>query len=978
MVTLWNDRFSWSGEIPTNYSELNPVALNRVIQGSGDGRYTDQINSSREWQHHGSDSAVFWGRTSGPMGHRMQLNGLDPATEQSRVQLDHFSGLWPNSGRVLIGGWFWQRYIMSFNPLINTRDSDPFVYLSTAASGNPRMQVYSATGALLLDRYETSMPWIQTTAPYFLGFMLDSAGTAQMFSAHSDGRRWVGPERTFDGAANFGATADVEVFSLRSANYYESGFFDEILIAHPSAAFDLEEFTNDLGNGTWANGQSNETDRDYFSSMDIIDSQGIRYNGSTAYSTELGAEEIEWFRRPTFDGFPSSYTLRLSENGGLTWSTPSTLPTEFSGLIRASASITSDEWFSGVEVTIPLDPAYPPEPSHDPVSNTVTTSEAEGVIWSHEGTVTIPEQGITITATPAPGYEFPSGVTFQWHYEFTMPDPPTVDFIPDLSFMQGDLPYVQQLNFTAAAPYHWTISSPSLASVSLDNGQLVVAPTFEVGTMTGSVTLTDYMDQSVTRTFEISVERMTFTDEPPQPLYPHAPILFYDGDEPVEVLNDALAAIVTNEVNGAETFQFTIPASHRLRSFVVNENIVEAAGEKYWIRRVTDERIGNTPVKQVYAEARFYELGTMGGIEPQEWNQVLPNHVMQLALAETEWSVGTVNVGTRRSYDISERTNPLALLRIVQDNHGGDMIFDNTNRVVHLVLESGRDKGVGFFYGSNLTDAKRVVDTSSLVTRIYARNEDGDTIASVNNGLPYVEDYTFTDELKSATYNFKAGTSPYTMLEMSKATLANRSRPDVSYECTVSDLSAVTKDDLDRFASGDYVTVSDPEVGIEGERQRIVALEYDILEPWKSEITLSARLRETGTTSEGTEDSLGTGSQVSTFDLVPFNLLLNSRFDNGLAHWASSGVQVVDSQSGTSDYAVRFEGTGERWIEQTVQPDNRNAYAFSMVINSSGGPSGWVPDVVVEAEVTYEDGEVEVIEVEVGGNPEDAGDDTDQ
>ena len=66
----------------------------------------------------------------------------------------------------------------------------------------------------------------------------------------------------------------------------------------------------------------------------------------------------------------------------------------------------------------------------------------------------------------------------------------------------------------------------------------------------------------------------------------------------------------------------------------------------------------------------------------------------------------------------------------------------------------------------------------------------------------------------------------------------------------------------------------------------------------------------------------------------------------------------------TGDYAVSFSGAGERWIEQTIHPDNRTAYALSFDLSSTG-PDGWVPDVVAQVEVTYEDGSSETIDIEL-------------
>lgn len=97
---------------------------------------------------------------------------------------------------------------------------------------------------------------------------------------------------------------------------------------------------------------------------------------------------------------------------------------------------------------------------------------------------------------------------------------------------------------------------------------------------------------------------------------------------------------------------------------------------------------------------------------------------------------------------------------------------------------------------------------------------------------------------------------------------------------------------------------------------------------------------------------------------MPYNLLLNGRFDNGLQHWAHFGAEVIDAGQGTSDFAVRFQGAGEHWIEQTVQADNRSAFALSLDVESDG-PSGWVPNLICEATVFYEDGTSDTIELDL-------------
>ena len=74
-----------------------------------------------------------------------------------------------------------------------------------------------------------------------------------------------------------------------------------------------------------------------------------------------------------------------------------------------------------------------------------------------------------------------------------------------------------------------------------------------------------------------------------------------------------------------------------------------------------------------------------------------------------------------------------------------------------------------------------------------------------------------------------------------------------------------------------------------------------------------------------------TNSTISNDDIremVPFNLLRNSRADDGLAYWTSSGF-VADGENGASGTAsFMAEGVSRRTksLSQTVYPANRDSY----------------------------------------------------
>ncbi|MGO3844475.1 phage tail spike protein [Agrococcus casei] len=883
-ITGWGDRLSWSGETPLDYPDLNPVAFTRM-DGAGAASWADDVNPGRSWELHTENPAANFAGDTGAFARFLRVNNAAPATDQSRVTLPYFPGLWPGpSGRLLFGAWSQQAYVMSFSPILSTRgtpDHAPLAYLSTDAAGTPRQQVYSAAGALVLDQYEVT-PWRgDTQAWVWHGQLVDlAAGTSQLVSVRrGTADPFIGPVRTLSGAPNGAATANLDVMALQGSGYWSTGNIDEVMVAHPGEGFDLALFADRLALGGFADARASQEARTRLTVTDLA----VHATDPQAFST--GAERVSWSTPP--EPGSESVTPHWSTDNGATWSTGA-LPAVFSGLLRWQVALAAGEQFTGMTL---------------------------------------------------------------------LPAMPTLAPLSDVELEQNDQTTIP-LDATWSGEPAWAVAAPGL-SATVSGTTLSLASGWAAGELPVTVTLRDQWGRSVSRSFTATVQPQAWTPPPP-PQYPRAPIVVWGDDGPEAAIIDALSAVVTEELNGEHTTELSIPRNHRHAAAFQSERLVELAGDRYRIRRVTDGRDGRTPVTTVYCEAEFYDLAYAGQLPPREYLQVPAGAAMEDALQGTGWSIAAVTVTTRRTYSVEE-LNPLSMLRTIQSQHGGDLIFNSADKTVSLVTQSGRNVGVSFAYGRGLTESKRVVDTTSLVTRIYARNEEGVTIASVNNGLPYVEDFTWTSEVREATYDFASGTSPFTMLSMVSATLANRSKPSFSYEFTVADLSHRSRQEVDRFDVGDVVTVVDDELGIR-ETQRIVRVEHDVIRPWQSRVTLSAKLRELGS-STGTEaGALTTGSSNTAFDLVPFNLLRNARFDNGLAHWASSGVERVDGD-GTGDYAVRFQGTGTRWIEQTVQPDNRDVYSLSLQVDPVAG--GTVPPLRAIVTVEYEDGTRDAIPVDL-------------
>ncbi len=444
------------------------------------------------------------------------------------------------------------------------------------------------------------------------------------------------------------------------------------------------------------------------------------------------------------------------------------------------------------------------------------------------------------------------------------------------------------------------------------------------------------------------------------------PVLLDENNAWEAVLENAFDIIVTSEVNGADTLEFKLPFQDAKRSYLDNEKQVQIVNDVYRIRTVTDDKTADgRVVTTVYAEATFYDLAFSEVKETVNFNADTAEAPMAHALSGTDWAVGTVNVTSKRTWECSEK-NALAILRQTQVIHGGDLIFDCANRLVHLLTFSGNDNGVLFCYRKNMKSIQRVVDTRSLVTRLYAYGKDGMTFASINGGKEYVQDTTYTSEIRISTLDCSNFTNPYQMLEYTENKLAEYAYPRVSYVLSAMDLSVLTGYEHESWALGDIVTVDDKDLNL-SVKTRVVRRQYNLQEPWNTVLELSTTLRELGDSSaqwDKAADVLASTDVIDrqeVKDLVPFNHLRNSRADSEFSYWVNSGFEVdaENGVSGTASFKAEGESGMTKSLMQTVYPANRSSYTFSAQIASENLEKGSAGQVGIEVVFEYEDGTTE-------------------
>ena len=844
-------------------------------------------------------SAATAGLTAGRWGNALSLNRNTPGTEQTSLTVPHFPGLWPSSGRMLFKAWAALSFAQAFTPIISTRNT----------SGKAPL-VYLSTQSDGRPRAQ-----VYNAAGTLL---LDQSEPIASIGWTPTALDWVCYLWLVDMDAR---TSQIALVRRNTGQVFVGP--TRALSGAPNAACEaaFEVGTLSPTAAYWAGGYIDEVG--YWQPAGAVDLAEV----AAGVARSLPARGAD----------ATGGVGLLVSDSGVSATAAATLLT---GARRAA-------WGSIPDVT--ASPALAATPA-------ALLSVDGGASWDAPATLPATFDGLVRWSVPMYADE-----TLQAIDMVVPPQAPTLTPGGTITLPQAGTATVTLAGTWSGTPKFSALAPPEVRVV-FSGVTMTVTAGWSVGAWPIVVTVTDDTGLTGTATWTLDVSDPD-VPESPSPVYAEAPLIVHSAlGERAAIISAPMSAVLAHEVNGEQTLTFTIPNRHPARGLVQVERIVEVAGELYRVRGITSSRNRQVPVIEVYCEARFYDLGTAGQVDAVELSGVQPGTAIAIALQGTGWTIGRVNVTTTRTYSIEEGS-PLAVLRQIAKVHGGDLVFDNTARTVSLLTFAGRRDGRTFIYGHDATDAKRVEDTTTLVTRIYARNADGMTIADVNGGKPYLEDYTWTSEIRTAVYDFAAGTNPYTMLAMARATLGKRAKPKVSYEVSVVDLSAWSGQALDRHACGDEVRVVDTELAIDT-TDRIVRLEYDLLRPWASKVVLSEKLRELGDTTGTDAATLTTGTDIDTRDMVPFNLLLNARFDNGLAHWAASGARIVPDGA-TGPNAVELAGGGLRWIEQTVAPDTRDVYTLSFVMDAQGWPDGLSPEVLVVAEVTYDDGSTETIEQKV-------------
>jgi phage minor structural protein len=306
-----------------------------------------------------------------------------------------------------------------------------------------------------------------------------------------------------------------------------------------------------------------------------------------------------------------------------------------------------------------------------------------------------------------------------------------------------------------------------------------------------------------------------------------------------------------------ETFDFTTFADKRFSEHLAERNrviIPDEDGEyiEFIIENTRKFHGADGLFIEVYTSASYIELAKAKVIDPQTTPAWTAKQHAEMALSDTEWTVGTVDFSGSRTITIESYTNPYSYLKQIANEFGLELHFrvetDSnkvTRRYVDLIERIGRWNGREVEFGKDLIGIERKEDFSNIVTalvgigperddgtRLEVFVEDKDALARWGrNGKHIIDKY----EPDSSDSNMTLEQ----LRSLTEAELAKRINSAIEYTGDVVDLEKVPGLEHEKFRFGDTIRIKDtafnPPLYLEA---RIHTVERSIKQDGQKTVTL--------------------------------------------------------------------------------------------------------------------------------------------
>ena len=249
-----------------------------------------------------------------------------------------------------------------------------------------------------------------------------------------------------------------------------------------------------------------------------------------------------------------------------------------------------------------------------------------------------------------------------------------------------------------------------------------------------------------------------------------------------------------------------------IKDILENEGYIETPDDRFVIKEIEEHSDGSaTVIAQLDVEA--LEGKAIRKFESVE--QTIKS-ALQLAFAGTGWTIESSTVTKKRTLRMTQ-VSALAVLKQALKTYRCEILINSKNSSISIYPQIGENKGAYFKDNLNLTELTVKRSSYDFYTEIEPYGKDGVDIKSVNNGVEYLTNYSYSTKSKRFIWKDERYTVLENLKEDAQAKLDDMAKPYVSYAGSVIDLARESS----RYDVLDY------SLGDRGDLRHLVHLEQD-------------------------------------------------------------------------------------------------------------------------------------------------------
>ncbi|CEK34134.1 phage minor structural protein,phage minor structural protein, N-terminal region,Prophage endopeptidase tail [[Clostridium] sordellii] len=253
--------------------------------------------------------------------------------------------------------------------------------------------------------------------------------------------------------------------------------------------------------------------------------------------------------------------------------------------------------------------------------------------------------------------------------------------------------------------------------------------------------------------------------------------------------------------SGDKTLAFLYPKTSKFYSDIEEECYITTKEDEFIIKEKN--------VQNDYTE--FKCILNLEDLDGKPWERYASEEqtidkALALALAGTGWIVGNCSLKKKRTVRATN-VSSLDIIQQIRKTYRCDLIFNTLTKTIDVYERLGEDKGTYFIDSLNLKNLSIQGNSYNFFTRIIPIGKDNLRISSINNGKDYLENYQYSNKVKTYYWIDERYTIVENLKEDAEAKLNEISKPYRAYVADIINLAKLNdkyKDILD-FKLGDTV-----------------------------------------------------------------------------------------------------------------------------------------------------------------------------